>query len=95
MAPPFVRKGDAYCGRMIFPYGEDIEWGAAYGRAFAPKYKNAAKDRSVNAGELGMEAKCLPNLEPVFVKFANARYEVHGIRQNMVLNLVDIDVDAL
>ncbi len=94
MAPPFMRKGDAYRGRMIFPYGEDIEWGAAYGRAFPPKYKNAAIDRSVSAGELGMEAKCLPNLDTVFVKFSNARYEVHGVRQNLVPFLTDIDVDA-
>ncbi len=94
MAPPFMRKGDAYRGRMIFPYGEDIEWGAAYGRAFPPKYKNAAIDRSVSAGELGMEAKCLPNLDTIFVKFANARYEVHGVRQNLVPLLTDINVDA-
>ncbi len=94
MAPPFMRKGDAYRGRMIFPYGEDIEWGAAYGRAFPPKYKNAAIDRSVSAGELGMEAKCLPNLDTVFVKFSNARYEVHGVRQNLVPFLTNIDVDA-
>ncbi|MEE8227905.1 MAG: hypothetical protein V3R30_13850 [Kiloniellales bacterium] len=94
MAPPFMRKGDAYRGRMIFPYGEDIEWGAAYGRAFPPKYKNAAIDRSVSAGELAMEAKCLPNLDTIFVRFANARYEVHGIRQNIVPFLTGIDVDA-
>ena len=94
MAPPFMRKGDAYRGRMIFPYGEDIEWGAAYGRAFPPKYKNAAIDRSVSAGELAMEAKCLPNLDTIFVRFANARYEVHGIRQNVVPFLTGIDVDA-
>src|SRR5918996_4294006 len=42
MAPPFMRRGDAYRARMISTYGEDIEWGMAYGRPFPPKYKNVS-----------------------------------------------------
>ena len=94
MAPPFMRKGDAYRARMISTYAEDIEWGMAYGRAFPPKYKNANVDRSVSAGEFGMEGKCLPNLDTVYARFSGARYEVHGVRQNIVPFLTDIDVDA-
>lgn len=94
MAPPMMRRGDAYRARMISTYGDDIEWGMAYGRPFPPRHKNASVDRSVSAGELGMEAKSLANLDTVFVRFAGARYEVHGIRQNIVPFLTDIDVDA-
>ncbi len=94
MAPPFMRKGEAYRARMLATYGEDIEWGMAYGRAFPPKYKNANIDRSVSAGEFGMEGKCLPNLDTLYARFAGARYEVHGVRQNIVPFLTDIDVDG-
>lgn len=94
MAPPFMRRGDAYRARMVATYGEDIEWGMAYGRPFPPKYKNVSIDRTVSGGELGMEAKSLPNLDTLFVRFANARYEIHGVRQNVVPFLTDIDVDG-
>lgn len=94
VAPPILRRGDSRRASMLFPYSEDCDWGAAYGRAFPPKYKNAAIDRSVTAGELGMEAKCLPDLDTLFVPFANARYEVHGIRQNIVPFLLDADAAA-
>ncbi|MGE0005717.1 MAG: hypothetical protein AB7S92_09005 [Parvibaculaceae bacterium] len=94
IAPPVLRRGEARRAAMLFPYGEDCDWGAAYGRAFPPKYKNAAIDRSVSAGELGMEAKCLSDLETLFVPFANARYEVHGIRQNIVPFLLAADGEA-
>jgi len=94
VAPPVLRRGDARRAAMLFPYGEDCDWGAAYGRPFPPKYKNVAIDRSVSAGELGMEAKCLSDLDTLFVPFANARYEVHGIRQNIVPFLLDVDAEA-
>ena len=94
IAPPILRRGEARRAVMLFPYGEDCDWGAAYGRPFPPKYKNVAIDRSVSAGELGMEAKCLPDLDTLFVPFANARYEVHGVRQNIVPFLLDVDGDA-
>ena len=41
-----------------------------------------------------MEGKCLPNLDTLYTRFAGARYEVHGIRQNIVPFLTDIDVDG-
>jgi hypothetical protein len=94
MAPPFMRKGDAYRSRMITTYSEDMEWGAAYGRAFPPKYKNIAVERSVTAGEFGMEAKCLPNVDTLFARFSGAKYEVHGIRQGLVPFLTQVDVGA-
>ncbi len=93
IAPPFMRRGDAYRARMVSTYGEDVEWGMAYGRPFPPKYKNVSVDRTVSGGELGMEAKSLCNLDTVFVRFANARYEIHGIRQGVVPFLTDVDVD--
>ena len=94
MAPPFMRRGEAYRARMISTYADDVEWGMAYGRPFPAKYKNVSVDRTVSGGELGMEAKCLANLDTVFVRFANARYEVHGIKQGIVPLLVDCDVDG-
>jgi hypothetical protein len=94
VAPPILRRGESRRAAMLFPYGEDCDWGAAYGRPFPPKYKNVAIDRSVSAGELGMEAKCVANLDTLFVPFANARYEVHGIRQNIVPFLLDVDAAA-
>ncbi len=94
MAPPFMRRGDAYRARMVSTYGEDIEWGMAYGRGFPAKYKNASVDRTVSGGEFGMDAKSLPNLDTVFVRFSNARYEVHGVRQGVVPLLTEVDVDG-
>jgi hypothetical protein len=94
IAPPILRRGEARRAAMLFPYGEDCDWGAVYGRPFPPKYKNVAIDRSISAGELGMEAKCLADLDTLFVPFANARYEVHGVRQNIVPFLLDVDSDA-
>jgi len=83
-APPTMRKGDAYRGRFIAPYGEDFEFMAAYGRPFPPKYKNLFIDRSVSAGELGVEGKSLANLDSVFVRLVGTKYEVHGIKFNPV-----------
>lgn len=93
-APPTMRRGDAYRSRVIAPYGEDMEWGAAYGRGFPPRYKNLAVDRSASAGELGMEGKSLADLDTVFVKYAGASYPVHGIRQNVTPLLTRIDVEG-
>ena len=93
-APPFMRRGDAYRSRVLTPYGEDYEWGAAYGRAFPPRYKNIAVDRSVSAGELGMEAKSLANVDTLFVRYAGVPYEVHGIRQSVVPLMLGNDIDG-
>ncbi|MHA2334216.1 MAG: hypothetical protein ACXAEU_19470, partial [Candidatus Hodarchaeales archaeon] len=84
MAPPIMRKGETYRSRFIAPYGEDSEYIAGYGRPFPPKYKNLIVDRSVTAGELAVEAKCLPNLDSLVVKLVGTRYEVHGIKSNIV-----------
>lgn len=56
-APPTMRRGEAYRSRFLMLYGEDYEWMGGYGRAFPPKYKNLLVDRSVSAGELGVEGK--------------------------------------
>lgn len=90
-APPTMRKGDAYRGRIIAPYGEDYEYFGSYGRPFPPKYKNINVDRSVTAGELGVEGKSLTNLDAVFVRYVGARYEVHGVKQNILSLLTRVD----
>ncbi|MFW9991868.1 MAG: hypothetical protein ACFFD4_07390 [Candidatus Odinarchaeota archaeon] len=84
MAPPMMRKGDAYRARLIVPYSEDYEYTVSYGRPFPPKYKNIGVDRSITAGELAVEAKCLTNLDSVLVRLVGTKYEVHGIKQNIV-----------
>ncbi|SVC34223.1 uncharacterized protein METZ01_LOCUS287077, partial [marine metagenome] len=51
-APPIMRRGETYRGRVIIPYSEDYEWLGGYGRAFPPRYKNLLVDRTVAGGEL-------------------------------------------
>ena len=90
-APPTMRKGDAYRARYIAPYDEDFEYMAGYGRPFPPKYKNLLIDRTVSAGELGVEGKSLNNLDSVIVRLAGAKYEVHGIKFNPTPLLIGVD----
>jgi hypothetical protein len=92
-APPAMRRGDAYRARFLMPYGEDYEWMGGYGRAFPPKYKNLLVDRTVAAGELGVEGKSLANLDALYARFAGAKYEAHGIRFNPTSLLTRIDVE--
>lgn len=94
LAPPAMRRGDAYRARFLMPYGEDYEWMGGYGRAFPPKYKNLLVDRTVAAGELGVEGKSLANLDALHVRFAGAKYEAHGIRFNPTSLLTQIDVEG-
>ncbi|MFW9903222.1 MAG: hypothetical protein ACFFFH_02735 [Candidatus Thorarchaeota archaeon] len=84
MAPPLLKMGDSYRGRFIAPYGEDAEYIAGYGRPFPPRYKNLFVDRTVTGGELAVEAKCLPNLDPLLIRLVGAQYQVHGIKYNPV-----------
>lgn len=93
MSPPILRRGEMYRSRLLTPLTEDHDWAAAYGRPFPPKYKNITADRSVSSGELGMDAKCLANVDTVYVRCPGVRYEVHGIRQNLIPVLLDIDVE--
>ncbi len=93
-APPILRRGDAYRARFITLYGDDLGFMAGYGRPFPPKYKNLSVDRSVSAGELGVEAKALANLDAILVRFEGAVYRVHGVRQNPVALLTHIDPEA-
>jgi hypothetical protein len=90
-SPPMLRKGDAYRARFITPYGEDYEFPAAYGRPFPPRYKNLFADRTNTGGELGVEAKSLPNLDSIFVRLVGAKYEPHGVKYNPVPLLSQID----
>ncbi|MCH7589361.1 MAG: hypothetical protein IIC78_15195, partial [Chloroflexi bacterium] len=92
-APPTMRRGEAYRSRFLMLYGEDYEWMGGYGRAFPPKYKNLLIDRSIAAGELGVEGKSLANLDALYVRFSGATYESHGIRFNPTSLLTQIDVD--
>lgn len=82
-APPMMRKGDAYRGRYITPYGEDFDFFGSYGRPFPPRYKHLVSDRSTSTGELAVEAKSLTNLDTIYVRLAGARYEPHGICYNV------------
>jgi hypothetical protein len=75
------------------PYGEDFDFMAAYGRPFPPKYKNLFIDRSCSAGELGVEAKCLLNLDSIFVRLVGTKYEVHGIKFNPVPLMTGTDAE--
>lgn len=93
-APPALRRGEAYRSRFLMLYGEDYEWMGGYGRAFPPKYKNLLVDRSVSAGELGVEGKSLANLDALYVRFADAKYPSHGIRYNPTSLLTQIDVSG-
>ena len=92
-APPTLRKGDAYRARVLTPFNEDYEYLGAYGRPFPPKYKGLNADRTVAAGELGVEGKSMVNLDTLLVKMAGGRYDVHGIKANIVPMLYDVDVD--
>jgi hypothetical protein len=91
-APPMMRRGDQYRGRVLQLLGEDFEWGGGYGRAFPPRYKNLSVDRTVTGGELGIEGKSLSNLDTVFVRGVGARYEIHGSKPAMVPLMADLDV---
>jgi hypothetical protein len=90
-APPTMRKGDAYRTRFLTLYNHDNEYMGGYGRPFPPKYKNIWIDRSVSAGELGVEGKSLVNLDAIVVPFAGGKYECHGIKYNIVPLLMGVD----
>jgi hypothetical protein len=90
-APPMMRKGEAYRTRYVSLYEEDFDFMAFYGRPFPPKYKNLIADRSAAAGELGVEAKSLNNLDSIIVKMSGARYPVHGIKYNPVPVLTEVN----
>lgn len=92
-APPTMRKGDAYRARVLMPFNEDFEYLGAYGRPFPPMYKGLSADRSVSAGELAVEGKSLVNLDTLIVRYAGARYEVHGIKPQLVPLLSDVSID--
>ena len=93
-APPIMRRGETYCGRVIIPYSEDYEWLGGYGRAFPPRYKNLLVDRTVAGGELGVEGKTLTNLETLYVRMVGARYDSHGVRFNPTSLLTKVDSAA-
>lgn len=81
--PPMMRKGDTYRARFLTPYAEDFDFIVGYGRPFPPRYKHLNIDRTVSAGEFGVEAKSLPNLDALLVRLVGAKYEAHGIRYDI------------
>jgi len=93
LVPPMMRKGDAYRARFILPYGEDLDFLAGYGRPFPPRYKHILIDKSVSAGEFGVEAKSLTNLDALLVKLVGAKYEAHGIRYDICPLLTTTDAE--
>lgn len=94
LAPPMMRRGEPYRGRVLQLFGEDFEWGGGYGRAFPPRYKNLAIDRTVAGGELGIEGKSLANLDTLFVRGAGVAYEVHGSKPALVPLMTGLDVEG-
>lgn len=94
VAPPTLRRGEQYRSRSLQIYGEDAEWGGGYGRAFPPKYRHFAMDRTVSGGELGIDGKSLANLDTLFVRAPGVRYELHGVRQNTVAVMTGLNVDG-
>ena len=94
VAPPSMRKGDQYRSRFLQIYGEDAEWGGGYGRAFPPKYRHFAMDRTVAGGELGIDGKSLNNLDTLFVRAPGVAYEIHGVRQNTTALMTRLDVEG-
>ena len=51
-------------------------------------------DRTVAGGELGLEGKSLANVDTLFVRAPGVKYEVHGVRPNIVPLMIGLDVDA-
>jgi hypothetical protein len=94
MAPPLLGRGENYRTRYVAPYERHIHHQAAYGRPFPPRYKDLFGDRGTTAGELGVYAKRLENLDVVLVPLVGARYECHGIKYHPTPLLLDVDARA-
>ena len=91
VSPPFEGRGENYRPAYIAPYERHIHHQGGYGRPFPPKYKDLVGDRGSTAGELGVYAKRLCDLDTIIVPLEGATYDAHGIKYHPVpiLNHVD------
>src|SRR5579872_4167064 len=80
MTSPMLGRGVGYRCRYIAPFERHASHQSGFGRPFPPKYKYVNAERYVTPGELGVEGKRLIDLDTVFVPFAGARYDAHGIK---------------
>lgn len=78
--PSFLHRGNSSIFRYIAPYEKHVHHQAGYGSPVPPKYKDISADRGVTAGELGVYAKRLANLEVILVPLLGADYSCHGIK---------------
>ena len=88
------RAVEVFCTNMeryVALHESYIHHHVAYGRPFPPRYKDLLAERLTTAGELGIEGRRLAGLDVVIVPMAGARYEVHGIRPQVVPLMVDTD----
>lgn len=77
---PALARGSQSVFRYVAPYERHIHHQAGYGAPVPPKYKDTSADRGTIAGELGIQAKRLANLEALLVPLAGADYTCHGIK---------------
>lgn len=50
--------------------------------------------RTVSGGQLGIDAKSLNNLDTLFVCAPGVRSEIHGVRQNTMELMKDLDIEG-
>ncbi|MDQ7792922.1 MAG: hypothetical protein RDU89_00720 [bacterium] len=88
---PSMARGLSSVFRYIAPYERHIHHQAAYGSPVPPKYKDVTADRGVTAGELGLQAKRLTNLEVLLVPLPGADYTCHGIKYHPCTLMQGVD----
>lgn len=89
--PPFMGRGDTYRAKYLAPYERHLHHQAGYGRPFPPQYKDLCADRGATAGELGVYAKRLTNLETLIAPLVGADYTCHGIKFHPCSLLLNVD----
>lgn len=77
---PALARGSQSVFRYVAPYERHVHHQAGYGTPVPPKYRDVTADRGTTAGELGIQAKRLPNLETLLVPLVGADYTCHGIK---------------
>ncbi len=89
--PPTLGRGEPYRARYLAPYERHTHHQAAYGRPFPPKYKEVNAERGEAAGEYGVQGKRAFNLDTVYVRPVGAEYPCHGIKNNPIIHLSNVD----
>ena len=93
-APSMAGPGEGDRTRYVALHELYAQHHLSYGRPTPPLYKDFLSDRMQTAGELGILGRRLPGLDVVIVPVAGARYEIHGIKPNVVSLLTDADPAA-